>query len=68
MYAINKEYINPENYSKFIKNELIELRDFTIKLTPIELEKVYKHFYFLIGLYSSIVLLCLICLVLNSIF
>jgi len=68
MYALNKEYINPENYSKFIHNELIELRYFTIKLSPIELEKLYKHYYFLIGLYSSIVLLCLTGLVLNSIF
>ena len=46
MYANNKEYINPEEYPKLIKNELMELKNITINSTPIELAKVYKHYYF----------------------
>ena len=68
MYANNKEYINPEEYPKLIKNELMELKNITINSTPIELAKVYKHYYFLIGLYVFIVLLCLTALVIHSIF
>jgi len=66
MFALNKEYINPEDYTKFIKIELIEWKDIATKLTPIELEKFYKLFYFLIILYISIVLLGLTGLVLCS--
>jgi hypothetical protein len=66
MYANNKEYLNPEDYTKLIKNELIELKDIATKLTQIELEKFYKHCYFLIILYISIVLLGLTGLVLGS--
>ena len=66
MFALNKEYINPEDYTKFIKIELIEWKDIATKLTPIELEKFYKLFYFLLILYISIVLLGLTGLVLCS--
>lgn len=68
MFANNKEYLNPEDYIKFIKNELIELKNITIQLSPIELEKFYKHYYFLICLYVSIVLLCLTGLIISSIY
>lgn len=68
MYALNKEYINPEDYPKFIKNELIEWKDIATKLTPIELAKFYKHCYFLIILYLSIVLLGLTGVVICSIY
>jgi hypothetical protein len=66
MYANNKEYLNPYNYPKFLQKELIEMKDTTINLNQIELAKFYKHYYFLIGLYFSIVLCCLIGLVISS--
>ena len=70
MFANNKDYINLEDYEdypKFIKNELIVWKDIATKLTQIELEKFYKHCYFLIVLYLSVVLLCLTAVVLISI-
>jgi hypothetical protein len=57
MFALNKDFINPIAYPKFIKIELIEWKDIATNLTPIELTKFYKHYYFLIILYCSIVLL-----------
>lgn len=66
MYANNKEYINPYDYINFIKNELIELKEIATTLSPIELAKFYKHYYFLIILYVSIVLFCLTGLVISS--
>jgi hypothetical protein len=54
MFANNKEYLNPENYPKFIKNELIESKDIAI----IYLKNpriIYKHYLKLIFLYSSMV-------------
>ena len=69
MFANNKDYINLEDYEdypKFIKNELIVWKDIATKLTQIELEKFYKHCYFLIILYLSVVLLCLTAVVLIS--
>jgi hypothetical protein len=57
MFANNKDFINLEDYPKFIKNELIEWKEIATKLTPIELAKFYKHCYFLIFLYTSIILL-----------
>jgi hypothetical protein len=68
MYANNKEYINPDDYLNFIKNELIELKEIATKLSPIELATFYKHYYFLISLYVSIVLFCLTGLVIHSMF
>ena len=46
LYANNKEFINPEDYPKFIKNQLIEWKEIATKSTPIELAKFYKHCYF----------------------
>jgi hypothetical protein len=68
MYANNKEFINPEDYPKFIKNELIEWKNIATKLTQIELANFYKHCYFLIILYISIVLLGLTGTVIVSIY
>jgi len=68
MFANNKKFLNPKDYPKFIKIELIELKEFTLKLTPIELAQIYKHYYFFIKIYSSIVLLCLITLVIASMY
>jgi hypothetical protein len=68
MYANNKEFINPEDYPKFIKNELIEWKNIATKLTQIELAIFYKHCYFLIILYISIVLLGLTGTVIVSIY
>jgi hypothetical protein len=68
MFANNKEFLKPENYPKWIQIELIELKDFTVKLTPIELAYIYKHNFFFIKLYSSIVLLCLTTLVIISMY
>jgi hypothetical protein len=68
MFALNKEYINPEDYPKFIKIELTEWKDIATKSTPIELAKFYKHCYFLIILYCSIVLLGLTGVVICSMY
>jgi hypothetical protein len=68
MFVNNKEYLNPEDYHNFIKIELLELKEFAIRLPPIGLAKVYKHYYFLIILYISIVLLCLTGVVLISMY
>ena len=68
MFENNKEYLNPENYINFIKIELQELKEFTIKLPPIELKKLYKYYYLLIILYFSIVLLCLTGVVIISMY
>ena len=51
MYAHNKEYLNPEDYPKFIKIELIELKEIATKLNIIGVAKFYKHYYFLFSLY-----------------
>jgi len=53
MYANNKEIIKPEDYHKFIKIELIELKDLVTKLSPEEQTKIYKFYFKLILLYSS---------------
>lgn len=52
----NKNYLNPENYHKFIKKELIELKDLAINISSSDEEKVkiYKHYLRLILLYSLI--------------
>lgn len=68
MYVNNKESFNPHAYPNFIKNELIELKEIATQLMPIDIEKYYKHYYFLIFVYSSIVLLGLIAMVLNYIY
>lgn len=68
MYANNKEIIKPEDYPKFIKNQLIEWKEIATKSTPIELAKFYKHCYFLIFLYISIVLFGLTGVVICSIY
>ena len=66
MFANNNEYLKPEDYPKLIKNELIELKEIAIKASPIELAKIYKHYYFLIILYFSVVLLVLTAVILCS--
>ena len=66
MFANNTEYLNPEDYPKFIKIQLIEWKEIATKSTPIELAKFYKHCYFLIFLYISIVLLGLTSIILCS--
>lgn len=68
MFAYNKDYINPETYNFLIKRELLELKEIAIKLNPIELDKFYKRYYFLICLYTSIVLLGLTAFVLASVY
>jgi hypothetical protein len=64
MFANNKEFINPEDYHKFIKNELIELKELAIKLSPEKQAKLSKFYLKLIFLYSSISLSNLVMMVL----
>lgn len=64
MYANNKNYINPEDYHKFIKNELIELKDLSTKLSPEQQTKLCKFYFKSIILYSCISLSNFIALVL----
>lgn len=66
MFVQNKEYLNPEDYINFIKIELMEMKEFALKLPPIELAKVYKRYYFFMILYISIVLLGLTAVVIIS--
>ena len=54
MYANNKEFLNPENYPKFIKNDLIVWKEIAINNTPDGLAKFYKHCYFLLLIHISI--------------
>lgn len=68
MYAHNKEYINPEAYPNFIKNELLESKTIAINLYLKNPGVVYKHYLRLIFLYSSIVLIGLIVIVLHSMY
>ena len=68
MYENNPEFLNPEDYIKFIKNQLIEWKEIATKSTPIELANFYKHCYFLIILYISIVLFGLTGVVICSIY
>ena len=57
MFANNKEFLNPEDYSKLIKNELIEWKNIAINNTPLALAQFYKHCYFLLLVYISIVIM-----------
>jgi hypothetical protein len=65
MFINNKEYINPEDYNKLIKSELIETKELAIKiyLSPEKQSNYYKHYLKLILLYSSISLSNIIVLV-----
>ena len=58
MFANNKEYLNPEDYIKFIKNELlpVELKDIATKLIQIELEKFISIVIFNHLIYFNILL------------
>ena len=67
MFSNNEEYLNPEAYPEFIKNELNESKDIAINLYLKDPGKVYKHYLKLICLYSSIVFFGLIVIVLYSI-
>jgi len=65
MFAKNKEYLNPEGYPKFIKNELLESKDISnyyIKDPGI----IYKHYLKLICIYSSIVFFGVIVIILYA--
>jgi hypothetical protein len=66
MFAENKEYLNPEVYPKFIKDELIESKEIALNLYLKEPNKVYKHYLKLIFLYFSIVLVGLTVLSVGS--
>lgn len=68
MLAYNKEFINPEAYPKFIKNDLLKGKYIATKLTQIDLEKFYKHCYFLLKLYFSILALDLTSMIICSIY
>jgi hypothetical protein len=66
MFANNKEYLNPEDYPKFIKNELIESKDIAIKIYLKNPGIIYKHYFKLIFIYSSIACLGVIVIILYS--
>ena len=64
MFTKNKEFVNPEDYQKLIKIELIELKEIAIKLSPLEQANISKFYFKLILLYSSISLFGLTMMVL----
>jgi hypothetical protein len=66
MYAHNKEYLNPEDYPNFIKNELLESKEIAINLYLKDPGVVYKHYLRLIFLYSSIVFFGVIVIILYT--
>ena len=66
MFANNKEYLNPEDYPKFIKNELIESKDIAIKIYLKNPGIIYKHYFKLIFIYSSIVLFGVLVIILYT--
>jgi len=68
MFAKNKEFINPDLYPKFIKNELLESKDIADNLYSVDPGKVHKHYLKLIFLYISIVIFGLTMMILNSIY
>jgi hypothetical protein len=53
MFANNKEYLNPGDYPKFIKNELQESKDIAIKIYLKNPGIISKHYFKLIFIYSS---------------
>ena len=66
MFANNKDFIKPESYSKFIKNELLESKEIALKAYLVEPKKVYIHYFKLILLYISIILFGLSVLVFTT--
>ena len=68
MFAKKKEFLNPEDYPKFIKNELMESKEIAIKQYLLDPGKVNKHYLKLIILYISIVIFGLTVMVLNTTF
>lgn len=66
MFSQNKEYLNPEAYPKFIKNELIESKEIAIKIYLKNPGIIYKHYLKLIFLYISIVFFGVIVIILYT--
>jgi len=55
MFSKNKEYLQPEGYPKFIKNEFLESKDIAINIYLKNPGIISKHYLKLILLYSSII-------------
>jgi hypothetical protein len=55
-FANNKDFINPENFPKLIKIELLESKDIALNQYSVNPGEVYKHYLNLIFLYISIVI------------
>ena len=68
MFSNNKDFINPDAYPKWIKNELLESKEIAVKVFSVNPGWVYKHYLKLIFLYISIVLFGLSAMILNSIY
>jgi hypothetical protein len=56
MFAENSEYLNPENYPKWIQSELAESKEIAIKAYSVAPKTIKKHYFKLILLYLTIVL------------
>ena len=68
MFANNKEFINPELFPNFIKNELLESKDIAINVYSVNPGQVYKHYFRLIFIYCSIVVFGLTVMILSPIY
>lgn len=66
MFAKNKDFINPDIYPNFIKNELLESKDIAVKEYLVNPRKVYKHYLKLISIYIFAVIFGLSVMVLLS--
>ena len=69
MYAKNKEFIKPDSYPQWIKNDLIESKDIAINIylkKPENQGLIYKHYLKLIFLYGSIVFFGFIVIILYT--
>jgi len=68
MFSKNQEFINPEDYPRLIKIELLESKEIGVKGFAVNPGEVYKHYIKLIFLYISIVLFGVCVIILNSIY
>jgi hypothetical protein len=66
MFAQNPQYLNPNDYPKFIKGELMESKEIALSQYKLDPGFFHRHYLRLITIYSSIVLLGLTVMILGS--
>ena len=56
IFANNKDFIIPDSYPKFIKDDLLDSKEIALQVYSVEPRKVYKHYLKLILLYILIII------------